>query len=59
MPEKQKIKAKGKKLGRNKKWCEVYRKLNHRLKKKIRRIKRHLKHHENDKVAKAALQRLS
>ena len=59
MPSQQKIKAKGRKIGRNKKWCEAYRLLNRRLKNKLRKIRKHIKRFPEDKRAVSALTRLT
>ncbi len=72
MVAQQKASASGRKIGRNARYCEVYRKLNTRLKNQIKKLKRHLNRkkgsvrngtqvlrHKNDKVAMAALARLS
>jgi hypothetical protein len=53
------IKAKGgkknRKYGRNKKWCEAYRKVGTRLINKRKKLKRRIKRFPNDKGARAAL----
>lgn len=41
--------------GRNKAWCEGYFRRGQRLKNKKARLRKHLVHHVNDKVAAAAL----
>ena len=48
---------KNRKYGRNKVKCAVYRLLKKREKSHIRRIIRHLRRHQNDKVATEALER--
>lgn len=42
---------KGRKIGRNKKSCELYRAQHRRERNKIRKIKKYLKRHPNDKQA--------
>ena len=54
-----KVKNKGRKIGRNAKYCEVYRQLNTRLKNKLKKIRRHIKKFPEDRLAASALQRLS
>lgn len=44
---------KGRKVGRNRKWCQEYRARGQRMKNKIRKVARHLKRHPNDEAAAA------
>lgn len=46
---------KGRKLGRNEKWCQAYRTRGQREKNKARKLRRHLKRHPEDLQAVAAL----
>ncbi len=56
MAKRQKDKVKGcKKGGRNRKWCEAYRKSGTRLINQRKKLKRRIKRFPNDKGAKAAL----
>ena len=58
MARRQKDKVKGcKKAGRNRKWCEVYRKSGVRERNKLKKIQKHLKRFPNDGVAERALAR--
>jgi hypothetical protein len=41
--------------GRNKDWCESYKRRGQREKNKKSKLRKHLIHHVNDEVAKAAL----
>lgn len=60
MAKRQKDKVKGcRKGGRNRAWCEAYRKAGTRERNKKRKILKHLKRHPNDGVGKRALARFS
>ena len=50
--------AKGKKQGRNTKYCDQYRKEGRRERNKRRKLMRHLKRFPNDRTAQSALDRL-
>ena len=47
--------GKGRKIGRNKKWCERYRQARRREKNKALRLRKHLGRFAGDTVAMAAL----
>ena len=58
MAKRQQEKVKGcRKGGRNRRWCEVYRKIGRREVNKVKKIRRHLKRFPNDGVAERALAR--
>ena len=59
MPVVQKAKSKGRKIGRNARWCEAYRLQGKRMKNKIKKLRKHIKNFTEDKQAKAALKRLT
>ncbi len=59
MPTQTRIKAKGRKVGRNARFCESYFKSGTRMKNKLRKIRRHIKRFPEDKRAVSALKRLA
>lgn len=54
-----KVKAKGRKIGRNKAWCLIYSLSNKREQNKCIKIARHIKRYGPDACAEAALDRLA
>ena len=57
MVEKAKKTGKGRKIGRNKRWCEAYRLRGQREKNKAVRLHKHLRRLPDDAVAARALER--
>lgn len=47
-----------KKIGRNKKWCEVYKTSGRRIKNKRKKLARHLKEHPDDKQTAKVMARI-
>jgi len=55
LPKRAKKTKKNRKHGRNKVWCEVYRREGRREKNKCKRLRKHIVRHPNDNVARHLL----